>query len=34
MDLLLISISAWRYFVEHKPEWLSKVPSVLILKHR
>lgn len=34
MDLLLISIDAWRYFVEHEPDWLSKVPSVLILKHR
>lgn len=34
MDLLLISISAWRYLVEHEPDWLSKVPSVLILKHR
>lgn len=34
MDLLLISINAWKYLVEHKPNWLSKVPSVLILKHR
>lgn len=34
MDLLLISIGAWRYLIENKPEWLKKVPSVLILKHR
>jgi Kef-type K+ transport system membrane component KefB len=34
MDLLLISIDAWRYFVEHEPDWLKQVPSVLILKHR
>ena len=34
MDLLLISIDAWRYFVEHEPVWLSQVPSVLIVKHR
>jgi Kef-type K+ transport system membrane component KefB len=34
MDLLLISINGWRYLVENEPDWLSKVPSVLILKHR
>ncbi|MBL7934416.1 MAG: cation:proton antiporter [Bacteroidia bacterium] len=34
MDLLLISIDTWRYFVENKPDWLTQVPSVLILKHR
>jgi hypothetical protein len=34
MDLLLISINAWRYLVETEPDWLSKVPSVLILKHK
>lgn len=34
MDLLLISISGWRYFVENEPDWLAQVPSVLILKHR
>ena len=33
-DLLLISIQAWRYLIETKPEWLANVPSVLILKHR
>jgi Kef-type K+ transport system membrane component KefB len=33
-DLLLISINAWRYFLENKPGWLSQVPSVLIVKHR
>jgi GTPase SAR1 family protein len=33
-DLLLISIQAWRYLIETKPEWLADVPSVLILKHR
>jgi len=34
MDLLLISISAWRHFVENEPDWLAQVPSVLIIKHR
>jgi len=34
MDLLLISINAWRHLIETKPEWLSQVPSVLIIKHR
>ncbi|MES2513035.1 MAG: cation:proton antiporter [Bacteroidota bacterium] len=31
-DLFLISIDAWRHLVEIEPQWLSKVPSVLILK--
>jgi hypothetical protein len=34
MNLLLISISGWRYFAENEPDWLEHVPSVLILKHR
>lgn len=33
-DLLLISINAWRFLIETKPEWLTNVPSVLIIKHR
>ena len=31
-DLFIISIDSWRYMIEHEPDWLSKVPSVLILK--
>jgi Kef-type K+ transport system membrane component KefB len=31
-DLFLISIDSWRHIVEKEPEWISKVPSVLILK--
>ncbi len=32
MDLLMVSIEGWKYLVDHKPEWLANVPSVLILK--
>ena len=31
-DLLLLSLDAWTYFVENEPEWLTFVPSLLILK--
>lgn len=32
MDLLIISIEGWKYLIEHKPDWLAHVPSVLIVK--
>ncbi|MBC7695090.1 MAG: cation:proton antiporter [Burkholderiales bacterium] len=32
MDLLLISVDAWKSLLELEPVWLTKVPSVLILK--
>jgi Kef-type K+ transport system membrane component KefB len=31
-DLLLLSLTAWNYFVENEPDWLTNVPSLLILK--
>ncbi|MDP2385740.1 MAG: cation:proton antiporter [Bacteroidota bacterium] len=31
-DLTLMSVNAWKEFVEMEPEWFSNVPSVLILK--
>ena len=32
IDLTLLSINAWKEFVETEPDWFSSVPSVLILK--
>ena len=32
IDLTLLSINAWKEFVEIEPDWFSSVPSVLILK--
>ncbi len=31
-DLLLLSLDAWNYFIEHETDWLENVPSLLILK--
>lgn len=31
-DLLIMSLNTWHYFVENKPNWLSHVPSLLIVK--
>lgn len=32
MDLFMISVDGWKTLLDLEPEWLSKVPSVLILK--
>lgn len=31
-DLLILSLNAWKDFVETEPEWLSHAPSILIVK--
>ena len=32
-DLMLISLESWKALVDSRSDWLSGVPSVLILKH-
>ncbi|MFO0479769.1 MAG: hypothetical protein ACK50L_13490 [Bacteroidota bacterium] len=32
IDLTMMSVNAWKEFVELEPDWLSNVPSVTILK--
>jgi hypothetical protein len=32
-DLMIISIESWKSLVDTQSIWLSRVPSVLILKH-
>jgi hypothetical protein len=34
MDLLLVSIATWQYLIETKPEWLTHIPSILIIKKK
>jgi len=34
MDLLLVSIETWKYLIENKPDWLSHIPSILIVKKK
>ncbi len=33
IDLMLISLNAWKEFLQTEPDWFSSVPSVLILKN-
>lgn len=33
IDLTIMSVGAWKEFVEMEPEWFSHIPSVLILKN-
>jgi hypothetical protein len=32
-NLMLISLESWKALVDSRSDWLSEVPSVLILKH-
>jgi hypothetical protein len=32
-DLMIISIESWKSLVDSSSSWLSRVPSVLIMKH-
>jgi hypothetical protein len=31
-DLIILSLTAWNYFIENEPDWLANVPSLLIVK--
>jgi len=31
-DLMLIAVVSWRRAIEHNKSWLSKTPSVLVIK--
>ena len=32
-DLMIISIESWKLLVDSRSIWLSRVPSILIIKH-